>query len=89
MKRLNLPLKKYEEVKGDVNAAKARLELIPNEINLGVSKAKGDSQKYTDAQIKLSEGRITSSVTSSLKWDYGWSYFIKCCTRSRGYSSSY
>ena len=64
--KIKLAAEKYEEVKGDVNAAKARLELIPNEINLGVSKAKGDSQKYTDAQIKLSEGRITSSVTSSL-----------------------
>ena len=64
--KIELAAEKYEEVKGDVNAAKARLELIPNEINLGVSKAKGDSQKYTDAQIKLSEGRITSSVTSSL-----------------------
>lgn len=64
--KIKLAAEKYEEVKGDVTAAKARLELIPNEINLGVSKAKGDSQKYTDAQIKLSEGRITSSVTSSL-----------------------
>lgn len=64
--KIELAAEKYEEVKGDVTAAKARLELIPNEINLGVSKAKGDSQKYTDAQIKLSEGRITSSVTSSL-----------------------
>lgn len=64
--KIELAAEKYEEVKGDVNAAKARLELIPNEINLAVSNASGESKKYTDAQIKLSEGRITSSVTSSL-----------------------
>lgn len=64
--KIELAAEKYKEVKGDVNAAKARLELIPNEINLAVSNASGESKKYTDAQIKLSEGRITSSVTSSL-----------------------
>ena len=64
--KIELAAEKYEEVKGDVNAAKARLNLIPNEINLAVSNASGESKKYTDAQIKLSEGRITSSVTSSL-----------------------
>ncbi len=64
--KIELAAEKYEEVKGDVNAAKARLELIPNEINLAVSNASGESKKYTDAQIKLSEGRIASSVTSSL-----------------------
>ena len=64
--KIELAAEKYNEVKGDVNAAKARLNLIPNEINLAVSNASGESKKYTDAQIKLSEGRITSSVTSSL-----------------------
>lgn len=64
--KIELAAEKYEEVKGDVNAAKARLNFIPNEINLAVSNASGESKKYTDAQIKLSEGRITSSVTSSL-----------------------
>lgn len=64
--KIELAAEKYNEVKDDVNAAKARLNLIPNEINLAVSNASGESKKYTDAQIKLSEGRITSSVTSSL-----------------------
>lgn len=64
--KIELAAEKYNEVKGDVNAAKARLNLIPNEINLAVSNSSGESKKYTDAQIKLSEGRITSSVTSSL-----------------------
>lgn len=64
--KIELAAEKYNEVKGDVNAAKARLNLIPNEINLAVSNASGESKKYTDSQIKLSEGRITSSVTSSL-----------------------
>lgn len=64
--KIELAAEKYNEVKGDVNAAKARLNLIPNKINLAVSNASGESKKYTDAQIKLSEGRITSSVTSSL-----------------------
>lgn len=64
--KIELAAEKYNEVKGDVNAAKARLKLIPNEINLAVSNANGESKKYTDAQIKISEGRITSSVTSSL-----------------------
>ena len=64
--KIELAAEKYKEVKGDVNAAKARLNLIPNEINLAVSNASGETKKYTDAQIKLSEGRITSSVTSSL-----------------------
>lgn len=64
--KIELAAEKYKEVKGDVNAAKARLELIPNEINLAVSNASGESKKYTDAQIKLSEGRITSSVSNSL-----------------------
>lgn len=64
--KIELAAEKYNEVKGDVNAAKARLNLIPNEINLAVSNASGESKKYTDAQIKLGEGRITSSVTSSL-----------------------
>lgn len=64
--KIELAAEKYNEVKGDVNATKARLNLIPNEINLAVSNASGESKKYTDAQIKLSEGRITSSVTSSL-----------------------
>ena len=64
--KIGLAAEKYEEVKGDVNATKARLNLIPNEINLAVSNASGESKKYTDAQIKLSEGRITSSVTSRL-----------------------
>nr|DAT16856.1 MAG TPA: tail protein [Caudoviricetes sp.] len=64
--KIELAAEKYNEVKGDVNAAKARLKLIPNEINLAVSNASGESKKYTDAQIKLSEGRITSFVTSSL-----------------------